>query len=52
MARAELRALFGSIRVVADERELRFEADLHETQAALLRAVGVSANNVVAGARF
>ena len=50
MARTELRNLFGSIRVVADEREVRLEADLRETQAALLRAAGTSANNVVAGA--
>lgn len=52
MARAELRSLFGSIRVVSDEREVRFEADLRETQTALLRAVGASANNVVAGACY
>jgi len=52
MARAELRTLFGSIRVVSDEREVRLEADLRGTQATLLRAVGASANNVVAGARF
>ena len=51
-ARAELRTLFGSIRVVSDEREVRFEADLRQTQAALLQAVGASANNVVAGAGF
>jgi hypothetical protein len=38
--RASLRELFGSIKVVADEREVRFEADLRETQAALLRAAG------------
>jgi hypothetical protein len=52
MARAELRSLFGFIRVVSDEREVRFEADLRETQVALLRAVGASANNVVAGACY
>src|SRR5262249_13580156 len=52
MARAELRTLFGSVRVVSDEREVRFEADLRGTQATLLRAVGASANNVVAGAGF
>jgi site-specific DNA recombinase len=52
MARADLRTLFGSIRVMSDEREVRFEADLRGTQAALLRAVGASANNVVAGACF
>ena len=52
MTRAELRTLFGSIRVAADEREVCFEADLRGTQAALLRAVGASANNVVAGAGF
>lgn len=40
VARAELRTLFGSIRVVADEREVRFEADLRGTQTALVRAVG------------
>ena len=50
--RASLRELFGSIKVVADDWEIRFEADLRETQAALLRAAGGSANNVVAGARF
>jgi len=52
MARAELRTLFGSIRVVSDEREGRLEADLRGTQATLLRAVGAAANNVVAGACF
>ena len=46
-----LRALFGSINVVADEHEIRFEADLRATQLSLLRAAGGSANNVVAGAR-
>jgi hypothetical protein len=51
-ARAHLRALFGSIKVVADEKEVRFEADLRATQFALLRAAGGTANNVVAGARF
>jgi site-specific DNA recombinase len=51
-ARAQLRALFGSIKVVADEQEIRFEADLRATQLALLRAAGGSANNVVAGAGF
>lgn len=45
-ARAELRTLFGSIRVVSDEREVRFEVDLRETHVALLRAVDPSANNV------
>lgn len=50
--RASLRELFGSIKVVADEWEIRFEADLRETQAALLRATGGSANNVVAPARL
>jgi hypothetical protein len=50
--RAELRTLLGSIRVVSDEQEVRLESDLRGTQAALLRAVGVSANNVVAGACF
>jgi multidrug efflux pump subunit AcrA (membrane-fusion protein) len=49
-ARAELRALFGSINVVADEWEVRFEADLHRVRAALEQAAGRSANNVVAGA--
>jgi hypothetical protein len=39
-ARADLRALFGSIRVVGDEQEIRFEADLRATQLALLRAAG------------
>ena len=48
-ARAELRALFGSINVVADEWEVRLEADLRQTQAALLQVVGAAANNVVAG---
>jgi hypothetical protein len=42
-ARADLRALFGSIKVVADEREIQFEADLRATQVALLRAAGGSA---------
>jgi len=51
-ARADLRALFGSIRVVGDEQEIRFEADLRATQLVLLRAAGGSANNVVAGGRF
>ena len=51
-ARAELRALFGSITVVADETEIRLESDLRETQAAMVRAAGGSANNVVAGARY
>ena len=50
--RASLRELFASIKVVADEWEVRFEADFRETQAALLRAAGGSANNVVAGGRF
>jgi hypothetical protein len=49
-ARADLRALFGSIKVVAREQEIRFEADLRATQLALLRAAGGSANNVVTGA--
>jgi len=51
-ARADLRALFGSIKVVADEQEIRFEADLRATQLALLRATGGSANNVVARACY
>jgi hypothetical protein len=51
-ARADLRALFGSINVVADEQEIRFEADLRATQLSPLRAAGGSANNVVAGARY
>jgi len=51
-ARADLRALLGSIRVVGDEQGIRFEAELRATQLALLRAAGGSANNVVAGARF
>jgi site-specific DNA recombinase len=51
-ARADLRALFGSVKVVADEQEIRFEADPRATQLALLRAAGGSANNVVAGAGF
>jgi hypothetical protein len=49
--RPELRALFGSIMVFADEAEIRLESDLGETQAALVRAAGGSANNVVAGTR-
>jgi len=49
-ARAHLRALFASIKVVAHEQEIRFEADQRGTQLALLRAAGASANNVVAGA--
>jgi hypothetical protein len=49
MARTELRTLFGSIRVVADEREVRFETDLRGTQATLLRAVGASANKCGSG---
>jgi HAMP domain-containing protein len=50
-ARAELRALFGSINVVADEWEVRLEAGLRQTQAPLLQVVGATttANNVVAG---
>jgi hypothetical protein len=51
-ARAELRALFGSINVVAGEWEVRLEADLRQTQVALLQVVGATANNVVAGAGF
>jgi len=35
-ARADLRALFGSIKVVADEQEIGFEADLRAIQLALL----------------
>ena len=35
-ARGDLRALFGSINVVADEREVRLAADLRETRAALV----------------
>jgi DNA invertase Pin-like site-specific DNA recombinase len=50
--RADLRALFGSITVVSDEREIRFEADLRNTHLALLKGVGGSANNVVAGACY
>ena len=51
-ARAALRGIFGSIKVVSDEREVRLEADLRDTHRALLEGVGVSANNVVAGAGF
>jgi hypothetical protein len=51
-ALAELRTLFGTIRVVADEWQVRLEADLRETEAALLRTAGGSANNVVAGGRY
>lgn len=50
--RGGLRELFGSIKVVADDWEVRFEADFRETQTALLRAAGGSANNVVAGGCF
>ena len=32
-ARADLRALFGSIKVLADEQEIRFETDLREDTA-------------------
>ena len=49
-ARADLPALFGSIKVVADEQEIRFETDLRATQFALLWAAGGS--NMVAGAGF
>jgi hypothetical protein len=42
-ARAHLSELFGSIKVGADEKEIRFEADLRATQMALLRAAGGSA---------
>ena len=52
MARAELRRLFGSIRVDGDQREVRLEADLGAVQASLVKAAGGSANNVVAGAGF
>jgi site-specific DNA recombinase len=51
-ARADLKNLFGSIRIVSDAREVRFEADLRETHMALLKGLGASANNVVAGAGF
>jgi hypothetical protein len=51
-ARATLRELFGSIRVIGEEREVRFEADPRETRTALLRAAGGSVNNPVAGAGF
>jgi hypothetical protein len=46
---ARLQALFGSIKVVADECEICFEARPRETQAALLRAASGSENNEVAG---
>jgi site-specific DNA recombinase len=51
-ARAALRGIFGCIKVVSDEREVRLEADLRDTHRALLEGVGASANNVVAGAGF
>ena len=51
-ARAHLRGMFGSIKVESDEREIRFVADLRDTHLALLKGVGGSANNVVAGARY
>lgn len=51
-ARTDLRALFGSIKVVADEQEIRLEADLRATRLSLPRGAGGSANNVVAGARY
>jgi hypothetical protein len=35
-----LQELFGSFKVVSDDWEVRFEADLRETQAALQRAAG------------
>jgi hypothetical protein len=41
-------ATSSSIRMVSDEREARFEADLRGTQAALLRAVGVTRHGVPA----
>ena len=50
MARAELRSLFGSIRVTGNETEVHLEADLGAVQVSLLQAVGAPANNVVAGA--
>lgn len=50
VARAELRSLFGSIRVIGAEREVRLEADLGAVQVSLLQAAGGPANNVVAGA--
>lgn len=49
-ARAHLRGIFGSIKVVSDEREIRFLADLRDTHLALLKGVGATASNVVAGA--
>jgi site-specific DNA recombinase len=51
-ARADLKRLFGSIKIVSDAREVRFEVDLRETHMSLLKGVGASANNVVAGACF
>jgi site-specific DNA recombinase len=51
-ARAHLRGIFGSIKVVSDAREVRFEADLRDTHLALLKGVGGTANNVVAGACY
>lgn len=48
-SRAPLRELSGSNRVIGEEQEVRFEADLRETHTAPLRAAGGSANNVVAG---
>ena len=51
-ARSYMRGIFGSIKVESDEREIRFVADLRDTHLALLRGVGGSANNVVAGAGF
>ena len=51
-ARVHLRGMFGSIKVESDEREIRFVADLRDTHLALLKGVGGSANNVVAGARY
>jgi hypothetical protein len=51
-AQANLRGIFGSIKVVGKEREICFEADLRELHLTLLRGVGGTANNVVAGAGF
>ena len=51
-ARAFLGGMFGSIKVESDAREIWFVADLLDTHLALLKGVGGSANNVVAGAGF
>jgi hypothetical protein len=51
-AQADLRVIFGSITVVGKEREIRFEAELRELRLTLLRGIGGTANNVVAGACF